>query len=94
MPSFIVEFWSSIFGVLAKVSVFTLVRKLFPTAITARFVDCWVLSHLVPFHGGSSGRCLLTLSCDGIFLWAMVFFEPLRSSYTRRMSCCSMSIGS
>ncbi len=46
MPSFIVEFWSSIFGILAKVSVFTLVRKLFPSAITARFVDCWVLSHL------------------------------------------------
>lgn len=47
MPSFIVEFWSSIFGILAKVSVFTLVRKLFPSAITARFVDCWVLSHLM-----------------------------------------------
>ena len=47
MPSFIVEFWSSIFGILAKVSVFTLVRKLFPSAITARFVDFWVLSHLV-----------------------------------------------
>lgn len=47
MPSFIVEFWSSIFGVLAKVSVFTLVRKLFPSAITARFVDSWVLSHLL-----------------------------------------------
>ena len=47
MPSFIVEFWSSIFGILAKVSVFTLVRKLFPSAITARFVDCWVLSRLV-----------------------------------------------
>ena len=46
MPSFIVEFWSSIFGILAKVSVFTLVRKLFPSAITARFVDFWVLSHL------------------------------------------------
>ncbi|MNG89507.1 hypothetical protein D3C79_483770 [compost metagenome] len=47
MPSFIVEFWSSIFGILAKVSVFTLVRKLFPSAITARFVDFWVLGHLV-----------------------------------------------
>ncbi len=47
MPSFIVEFWSSIFGILAKVSVFTLVRKAFPSAITARFVDFWVLSHLV-----------------------------------------------
>lgn len=47
MPSFIVEFWSSIFGILAKVSVFTLVRKVFPSAITARFVDVWVLSHLV-----------------------------------------------
>lgn len=47
MPSFIVEFWSSIFGILAKVSVFTLVRKTFPSAITARFVDFWVLSHLV-----------------------------------------------
>ncbi len=46
MPSFNVEFWSNTFSVLAKVSVFALVRKLFPSAITARFVDIWVLSHL------------------------------------------------
>lgn len=46
MSSFIVEFWSSTFNFLAKVSVFSLVRKLFPSAITARFVDFWVLSHL------------------------------------------------
>lgn len=47
MPSFIVEFWSKAFSILAKISVFTLIRTLFPTAITARFVDIWVLSHLV-----------------------------------------------
>jgi hypothetical protein len=46
MSSFIVEFWSRTFSVLANVSIFTLVRKLFPSAITARFVDMWVLSHL------------------------------------------------
>jgi hypothetical protein len=47
MPSFIVEFWSNTFSVLAKISIFALVRKLFPFAITARFVDIWVLSNLV-----------------------------------------------
>jgi hypothetical protein len=47
MPSFIVEFWSSVFHHLAKVSLFALVRKLAPSLITARFVDAWVLSHLV-----------------------------------------------
>lgn len=47
MPSFIVEFWSNTFNVLAKISIFALVRKLFPSAVTARFVDIWVLSHLV-----------------------------------------------
>ncbi len=46
MPSFIVEFWSSTFSFLAKISVFALARKLFPSAITARFVDLWVLCHL------------------------------------------------
>lgn len=47
MHSFIVAFWSGIFAVLAKISVFGLVRKLFPSAISTRFVDLWVLSHLV-----------------------------------------------
>ena len=46
MSSFIVKFWSRTFTFLAKVSVFSIVRKLFPSAITARFVDFWVLSHL------------------------------------------------
>lgn len=46
MSSFIVGFWSNTFNFLAKISVFALVRKLFPSAITARFVDFWVLSHL------------------------------------------------
>lgn len=46
MSSFIVGFWSSTFSVLAKISTFALVRKFFPSAITARFVDIWVLSHL------------------------------------------------
>ena len=45
-PSFIVEFWSNTFSALAKISLFALVRKLFPSAISARFVDIWVLSHL------------------------------------------------
>ena len=46
MPSFIVEFWSSTFSFLAKISIFSLVRKLFPSAISARFVDIWVLCNL------------------------------------------------
>lgn len=47
MSSFIVEFWSDTFNFLAKISVFSLVRKFLPSAITSRFVDIWVLSHLV-----------------------------------------------
>jgi hypothetical protein len=46
MQSFIVGFWSSVFNFLAKISIFALVRRLFPSAISARFVDIWVLSHL------------------------------------------------
>lgn len=46
MPSFIVQFWSCVFNALAKVSVFWVVRNLFPLTINARFVDFWVLGHL------------------------------------------------
>lgn len=46
MSSFIVDFWSGIFNVLSKISVFSLVRQIFPSAINARFVDFWVLGHL------------------------------------------------
>lgn len=47
MSSFIVEFWSNIFNFLSKISFFTLIRKLFPSFISARFVDYWVIGHLL-----------------------------------------------
>lgn len=46
MPSFIVEFWSQIFNMLAKISVFSLVRMKCPKTRNERFVDIWVLSHI------------------------------------------------
>lgn len=45
--SFIVSFWARIFEILGKISVFTLVRRLLKKPITERFVDGWVLGHLV-----------------------------------------------
>lgn len=45
--SFIVEFWSRIFSLLGKISVFSLIRLAFPRVATARFVDGWVLGHLL-----------------------------------------------
>lgn len=47
MNSYIVEFWSRIFYVLGKLSVFTFVRWLWPRPITGRFVDTWVLCNLL-----------------------------------------------
>ncbi|MBI3777287.1 MAG: two pore domain potassium channel family protein [Gammaproteobacteria bacterium] len=47
MSSFIVEFWSSVFGALGRVSLFALVRWAFPSWISARFIDAWVLGHLM-----------------------------------------------
>jgi len=47
MNSFIVELWSRIFHGLSKISLFYLVRKAFPSAISTRFVDFWVLTHLL-----------------------------------------------
>lgn len=46
MSSFIVDFWSTAFSGLAKISVFSVVRKFFKPANSARFVDIWVLGHL------------------------------------------------
>lgn len=47
MSTFIVEFWSNIFNFLAKISLFSLIRKFFPLAISTRFVDYWVIAHLI-----------------------------------------------
>lgn len=46
MNSFIVEFWSRVFAVLGRLSLFTLVRRFLPFPMSARFVDAWVLGHL------------------------------------------------
>jgi hypothetical protein len=47
MNSFIVEFWSKVFAILDKVSLFALVRWIFPGIVNAGFVDAWVLGHLM-----------------------------------------------
>jgi len=48
MKSFIVEFWSQIFNGLEKISLFWVVRKLFPRIKESyRYVECWVLGHLI-----------------------------------------------
>ena len=41
MNSFIVEFWSRIYGALRAVSLFALVRRLFPKLVTGAFVDAF-----------------------------------------------------
>lgn len=46
-PSFIVSFWASIFGVVSHISLFSLVRMIFPrTRHNYAFVDAWVLGNL------------------------------------------------
>ena len=47
MNTFIVALWSHIFAILGHLSLFGLVRRLFPRAINAAFVDGWVLGHFV-----------------------------------------------
>jgi len=47
MNSFIVEFWCRTFSVLAKLSLFALVARIRPSIVSARFVDAWVLGHLL-----------------------------------------------
>lgn len=46
MKSFIVEFWSRVFGALRWLSVFELVRHLVPGLKTHGVIDIWVLSNL------------------------------------------------
>ncbi len=45
--SFIEKFWETIFRYLGKLSLFSLVRFIFPKAKTALFSEVWALSHLV-----------------------------------------------
>lgn len=47
MNSYIVEFWSRVFGLLSRISVFSVVRWALPKPVTAAFVDSWVLGHLL-----------------------------------------------
>jgi hypothetical protein len=44
--SFIVDFWETIFRYLGKVSVFNLVRRIFPSTKTGLFSECWALAHV------------------------------------------------
>ena len=45
--TFIVEFWAKVFSFLGELSLFTLVRKVLPGAISGTFVDAWVLGHML-----------------------------------------------
>lgn len=47
MNSFIVEFWSRTFSVLSKLSLFALITRIKPSLVSVRFVDAWVLGHLL-----------------------------------------------
>lgn len=58
MSSFIVGFWSCVFAALGRVSLFSLVRWALPLQGSARFVDAWVLGHLV-----LSFLALVVVSC-------------------------------
>ncbi|RMA82620.1 hypothetical protein [Umboniibacter marinipuniceus] len=44
--SFIVDFWALVFSALGKLSLFTLVRKIFPKARTGFFSEVWALGHV------------------------------------------------
>lgn len=68
MKSFIVEFWSKIFNALRLVSLFQLIRVLFPkTKRNYGFVDVWVLGNSV-----FSFLCLTVLSIPQIRWWEIV----------------------
>ena len=45
--SFIVDFWAGIFGFLKCISLFQLMRFLFPVLRNSSFVEVWVLGHLL-----------------------------------------------
>lgn len=48
MSSFIVEFWSRVFTLLGKLSIFALISFMFPKAKSSyAFADAWVLGHLL-----------------------------------------------
>lgn len=75
MNSFIVEFWSRIYGALRAVSLFALVRRLFPKLVTGAFVDAWVLGHTV-----LAGVCvfLVSIAPQSWFSMALVAYGGLR----------------
>ena len=47
MNSFVVAFWSRVFSIFAKLSLFAIIATVRPSLISARFVDGWVVGHLV-----------------------------------------------
>jgi hypothetical protein len=75
MNSLIVEFWSRIFFVLGKISLFDLLRAFSPRFKTYRWVDIYVLVHL-----GFSFVAIFIVARwpDGIVAWVIVFYGALR----------------
>ena len=51
MDSFIVMFWEKVFGFLKLISLFQLIRKIFPSKNKYKFVEIWVLSNLLTSLG-------------------------------------------
>ncbi len=74
--SFIVDFWSRIFAGLSRLSVFGLLSRLFPGAMTARTVDLWVLGHLV--LALLAVALVAMLGPDHLVSMALVFYGLLR----------------
>ena len=73
--SFIVEFWSRVFFVLRKVSLFSLVSAVFPQLITYRFVDFWVLGHTILSF---AALVVLGLCPNTILGWPIVAYGVIR----------------
>lgn len=92
---FIIEFWSIIFGILSKISIFSIVRKM-KKEMTYMFVEAWVLgnlvvsiiSTLVAYHLGINskkimffiiGYAVLRVFEVIVYQLNVLFFDPYRA---------------
>ena len=74
--SFIVLFWSRVFGFLGKVSFFNLARRVLKKPVTERFVDGWVMGHLV---GSIVALCLAAVFGQSWFSYLLAGYGFLRT---------------
>lgn len=87
MKSFVVELASGIFGGLEKISLFWVIRQMFPaTRISHAFVDWWVLANLVlsiavtALYSGlglrwGEGIATLAYIYAGLRIWEVVIYQ-------------------